>query len=140
MYWNTTSNTETCPYAYRKGPSPNKFASPEEYRNAHRTEKLDVYSMGNVLYFLLTGDDPFDDLEKEEAVALLRRGKKAKIRAELRTSKDPIDRTLIGAVEMCFVREWKDRHTSTDVLNFLLEAKENIQMEKDQQQQQSQLQ
>ncbi len=135
MYWNTTSNTETCPYQYQKGNNPNIFASPEEYRHAYRTEKLDVYSMGNVLYFLLAGEDPFDELEKEEAVALLRKGKRPKIDAELRESEDPVDQALVRAVRMCYVRDWKERHTAMDILNFLLEAKKEMKVKVDRQQQ-----
>jgi len=129
MYWNSTSNADTCPYTYRKGPNPNKYAAPEEYRGDYRNEKLDVYSMGNVLYFILIGDNPFGELEDEEAVALLRRGKKPKIDVELRESEDVVDRALVRAVEMCYVHDWKERRTAMDILNILLEAKEKMKMQ-----------
>ena len=109
MYWNTTSNAETCPYSYVIGSNPNKFSAPEEYLSVDRNEKIDVWSFGNVLYNILTDEDPFDDVESDETIALVRKKKIATFDKELLRSEDPVDKALIEAVRMCYIQDWRQR-------------------------------
>lgn len=52
------------------------WRSPEEYNHENQTEKGDIWSLGNVLYFLISGGKyPFDDLEEDEAIELVKMGR-----------------------------------------------------------------
>jgi len=44
-----------------------QFRSPEEYEYVPQTEKVDVYSFGNVLYSVLTGGYPFEKEKSKKA-------------------------------------------------------------------------
>ena len=39
-----------------------KVRSPEEYAERWLDEKIDIYSFGNILFTLLTGKEPYEDL------------------------------------------------------------------------------
>jgi len=58
--WNRNVN-KACGFVV--GANKGKFRSPEEYRYDEESEKVDVYSMGNIFYQLLTGEDPFERLD-----------------------------------------------------------------------------
>jgi hypothetical protein len=119
MYWNTTSNTETCPYSFKRG-RPHSFVSPEEYLNADRNEMSDTYAVGNVIYTLLTDETPFEDYEQEEAQEFVERGRKPELSDDVLRSDDPVDQALIEAMRMCFVYDWKDRYSSIEIRDYLV--------------------
>jgi serine/threonine protein kinase len=127
MYWNTTSNASTCSYSYVRR-NPNSFASPEEYFNGERNEMTDVYSMGNVLYLLLTGKDPYNDFDggREDIIGLVKKGKKPKLGRDILESDDYVDKVLVKAVAMCFVHDWHERYSSTEIRDFLVESLKEI--------------
>ena len=127
MYWNTTSNTETCPFHYKIGKQPNKFNAPEEYSNLDRTEMVDTFSMGNVLYQLLTNKTPFSDVDKEDAIDLLKEGRKPRLSKELLNSDHPVDIAIIEALRMSFVHDWEDRYNSTEIRDYLSGEFEKLQ-------------
>ena len=66
--WDTKRNA-SCPFHVRNNPG--NFRSPEEYAYEDESEKIDVYSMGNVFYSLLTGQWPFEKLPKSSKAAHL---------------------------------------------------------------------
>lgn len=47
LYWNSTSDSGNCPYYYQHS-NGYPFRSPEEYKYEAQTEKIDVYSSGNI--------------------------------------------------------------------------------------------
>ncbi|KAI2509766.1 protein tyrosine kinase [Fragilaria crotonensis] len=52
LTWDTVNN-ETCPFHVNVNGGP--WRSPEEYNHENQTEKGDIWSLGNVLYFLISG-------------------------------------------------------------------------------------
>ena len=54
-----TIQLERCPLYIATSPGASR--SPEEYDMASLTEKLDVYSAGNILYGIITGNRPWND-------------------------------------------------------------------------------
>ena len=44
------------PCGFYVGANPGKFRSPEEYSYKEEDEMIDVYSMGNIFYAILTGE------------------------------------------------------------------------------------
>ena len=74
--------------------------SPEEYINEMVNEKIDVYSYGNALYTILTGNEPFwdDDIDiREEVLA----GNTPVIDMVIRNSSDT-EAMLSTVVDACF--------------------------------------
>lgn len=125
MYWNTTSNTESCPYHYldyNAGP----FRSPEEYEYGLQSEKIDVFSMGNIFYQLLEGKEPFDEMRKLKHVDdeyiqnLVKEGNRPQLSDDIINSDDPNILTILKAMSMCHTQDWRERASARkvrDVLN-----------------------
>ena len=120
-------------FAYRKTQlNPNRpaigstpqFRSPEEYEYGLQSEKIDVYSMGNIFYTLLTDSWPFEELYDEEGTQAVREavraGDRPSLTEELRNSTDPRIVALIRAMEMCHIHDWRHRVTSKEVADFLM--------------------
>jgi serine/threonine protein kinase len=99
------------------------FRSPEEYEYSLQTEKIDVYSMGNIFYSLLMNEDPF---EKEydrggssRVQSIVKRGDRPILGRATTKSSDPIEKALIKAMSMCHVHDWRERANSKEVSDFL---------------------
>jgi serine/threonine protein kinase len=107
-----------CPYKVKKNGGRNR--SPEEYAYKPQTEKVDVYSLGNILYMLLTNETRlFDNDSTDTAMNKVKSGERPFVPREIRQSQDPIDRALLKAMSMCHVQEIKERATALQVANFL---------------------
>lgn len=107
-----------CPYMVKKNSG--RLRSPEEYAYLPQTEKVDVYSLGNILHMLLTNETrPFDKDSTDTAMSKVKQGERPFVSQEIRLSKDPIDRALLQAMTMCHVQEANERSTALQVANFL---------------------
>lgn len=79
------------------------------------------HSLGNLLYTILTGHFPFDDAGSErdtkEIKLLVQNGKRphVNIDADIRHSEDPIEQTMLEAVEMCWKQDPHDRASAREV-------------------------
>jgi serine/threonine protein kinase len=103
-----------------------KFRSPEEYEYGDQTEKVDIYSMGNVFYVLLTATWPWDGTKEEEAQKLVKEGKRPYVNGTILNSTNPIDQALLKAMDMCYVHDPSKRASAKEVLNFLISINNNI--------------
>ena len=54
--------------------APGKNRAPEEYNQMKLNEKLDIFSLGHILHILLTGEGPWNDMDKETFVKRLLKG------------------------------------------------------------------
>ena len=97
-----------------------QWRSPEEYHYDPQTEKVDVYSFGNVLYSVLTGKYPFQDKEEKEARKLIKKGNRPIISSSVRNSTDPFDQAMITAIEMCWIQDPSERASARQVQQFFL--------------------
>ena len=112
-----------CPFYV--GKNPGGWRSPEEYRYDGETEKVDVYSAGNTLYFLLTGDEPFDHLSVDVRVEKVMEGKRPHIsHRKYRHSEDPLIQAIVDAIDMCWIHDPKVRAAARVVAGHLQEALE----------------
>ena len=74
-----------------------------------------------MLYTILTGHFPFDDLESEEstkeAKILVQQGRRphVNIDGDIRHSEDPIERTMLEAIEMCWKQDPHERASAREV-------------------------
>lgn len=91
------------------------------------TEKLDVFSLGNVLYFLLTKRAPLDEMESDETTKFIAKGGRIKVEEEeILSSTHPFDTTLIKALDMCFVFDPKKRASAREVADFIKSSLDRI--------------
>ena len=104
---------ESCGFSFPKNLG--KFRSPEEYAYKMETEKIDIYSMGNIFYFLLTGEAPFLSRSRDTVKRVLKSGRRQPIPDVYQTSSDPIVKGLIKAIQMCWIHSPADRATARQV-------------------------
>lgn len=121
--WNSQKNE---PCGYRVGSNPGKFRSPEEYMHNSQSEMVDIYSMGNIFYSLLTELWPFEELEDKEAKKKIKAGDRPPIPDELRHSDDPSVKTLRNAIDLCWIHSPRKRATAREVENYIAEELEKI--------------
>lgn len=95
-----------------------QLRSPEEYAYGRQTEKVDVYSMGNVLYSILTLEYPFE--HEKDVYKKVIAGERPAIPQKFLNSTDPFDQTLLKAIEMCWVHDPEKRATARQVQRLLV--------------------
>jgi serine/threonine protein kinase len=104
-----------------------QWRAPEEYKYEPETEKIDVFSLGYVLYFLLTYNLPFVDMKTEEANDHVAQGGRLIVTdEEILGSTHLFDMTVLKAMDMCFVYDPKKRPSAREVANFLNRAVQRI--------------
>ena len=116
VFWNNEEDV-ACPFYV--GNNPGKFRSPEEYLYLGESEKIDIYSMGNVFYSLLTGKWPFEDRKTKEAQKLIKKNERPPIDQEIRDSDDPLDVALLKALERCWEQDPIERASAREIEQFL---------------------
>jgi len=121
--WHTQKNT---PCGYRVGKNTGKFRSPEEYRYDEQTEMVDVYSMGNIFYGLLTGKTPFYTHSEKTALALIMKGTRPPIPDKIRDSTHQEDVALLTAMKMSHIHDPKKRTSAREVADYLEQQVEQI--------------
>jgi hypothetical protein len=117
LYHRIDNSDELCPFEV--GSNKGKFRSPEEYGYAPETVKIDVYSMGNIFYVLLTGKYPFAGVEKKEAMQSVKHGKRQPIPPEYADSTDPMEQTLVQAIERCWIQTPEQRASAREIERLL---------------------
>jgi serine/threonine protein kinase len=92
------------------------WRAPEEYAYGVETEKVDVYSLGNVLYFLLTKLDPWEDYgDSNSLYKKVMRGERPKIPKELLESDSIFDRSMIQAINLAWTHNAYERPSALEV-------------------------
>ena len=113
-------NETNCPYYV--GKNPGRWRSPEEYRYDAQSEKVDVYSFGNILYVLLQLERPFKGVSSDEAMQMVMNGTRPTMHEDVWNSSDPITQTLIQAMKMCQEHSPHKRASAREVERFLKNA------------------
>jgi hypothetical protein len=109
---------------YKNGGGFGNYRAPEEDRDNYLNEELDVFSMGNNIYVLVTGLWVFYENEDDTVVQrYVKRGKFPFIDDRYRV-RSYAERELISAMEQCWTNDPKDRATIFDVVKALRAAKE----------------
>eukprot|EP00537_Pseudo-nitzschia_pungens_P003235 CAMPEP_0172359682 /NCGR_PEP_ID=MMETSP1060-20121228/3873_1 /TAXON_ID=37318 /ORGANISM="Pseudo-nitzschia pungens, Strain cf. cingulata" /LENGTH=379 /DNA_ID=CAMNT_0013081459 /DNA_START=369 /DNA_END=1508 /DNA_ORIENTATION=- len=116
---------------YEVGNNPGTYRSPEEYAYKPQTEKVDIYSLGNVLYAVLTGKDPFEEEKEKKVKELIKSGKRPEIDSEYRDSNDPFDLAMIKAIEMCWIQDPEKRASAREVQNFIVSELQRLGVHED---------
>ena len=121
---NITTN-ETCPYG--EYINAGKTRSPEEYAAKPQTAMVDIYSLGNIFYILLSNNYPWRAIPTwKEAAELVKEGKRPPMLKEVLQSEHPVDRALLEAMHMSQEQDPKERASALQVLNVLQDVLEEI--------------
>lgn len=107
------------PCLFLVGNNPGTFRAPEEYAYKLESEKVDIYSMGNVFYALLTDLWPFEKEVTKKAQGDVKRGIRPPIQLALKESKDPAHKALLAAMQMCWKQDPAQRATAKEVKDYL---------------------
>jgi len=111
--WDSHKN-EPCQFYIRNNPGKNR--SPEEYSYKYLTEKIDVYSLGNVIWSILNISPLFADIKSSEVAELVKKGETPPI---LQDSWQDEELAIIDVLKMCWKYDSKERASSKDVELFL---------------------
>ena len=101
-------------------PAEGMFRAPEENIDAPLNEKVDIYSLGNVLYSVLTGIMVYVDRGSDEAHKRIVDGKTEPI-ADL-YYEEPSLAALAEAIELCWTYDIEERPTIFEIVEFLEKA------------------
>ena len=119
LMWNEKKNLQC---GFRVPKNGGIWRSPEEYNYEVETEKVDVYSLGNVLYFLLIREIPWNDYATKEIYALVKDGKRPAIPEEIMSSDHPYDKYMMEAINMAFTHNKIERPGALEIANKLKEG------------------
>eukprot|EP00566_Odontella_aurita_P011879 CAMPEP_0113531968 /NCGR_PEP_ID=MMETSP0015_2-20120614/3789_1 /TAXON_ID=2838 /ORGANISM="Odontella" /LENGTH=383 /DNA_ID=CAMNT_0000430859 /DNA_START=455 /DNA_END=1606 /DNA_ORIENTATION=- /assembly_acc=CAM_ASM_000160 len=114
--WDTEKNE---PCGFHVGNNPGKFRSPEEYKYDLESEKVDVYSMGNIYYSLLTELWPYEKIKTKTAQEKIMNEERPPL--DNLDGEDPAVIALAAAMKKCWIQDPKRRATAREVQQYLTE-------------------
>jgi serine/threonine protein kinase len=123
LAWNYEEDRQC---GFSVGKNGGNFRSPEEYAYKIETEKVDEYSMGNVLYFLLTQEEPWGDVKSHHVYTLVQDGQRPKIPDKIYHSNRTYERYMIRAIEMAWTHEAERRPGALELSEVLKEGIEKL--------------
>ena len=91
-----------------------------------QNEKIDTFSLANILYAIATGKKPYDDQGHEEHQRLVIAGELPPLDQAFINSDHPADTALVVAMNMCFDFDWRKRPSSVEVRDFLREELKHV--------------
>ena len=99
-----------------------KGRSPEEYRNDALSPKIDVYSMGNLFYYILMGFKYFDGYKAKSAQFIVEMGGRPHLSQEIKLSRDPAIDHIVTGMRLSQAPEPDERPSAREIAGFLAEA------------------
>mmetsp|Transcript_7133 Transcript_7133/g.11294 ORF Transcript_7133/g.11294 Transcript_7133/m.11294 type:complete len:112 (+) Transcript_7133:137-472(+) len=105
--------------------------SPEEYAYEVETEKIDVYSMGNIFYSILTDLDPWEDEDTEDAQKAIMKGDRPWVTSSIKDSKDAAIVAMRKMMHKCWEHKPEDRPRARYVADYLSKKLSQVDREKE---------
>lgn len=130
LMWNTHKN-RTCGFRRRRWTP--TYHSPEEVWEALLSEKVDVYALGAIIFYIMTGGHhPYkrEGLSQTEKFKKVSKGIKAKMPSKVKHSKDPAIIALREAFLKCQSFWPETRPSARDVANELNDVLVSLQSSK----------
>ena len=115
-----SNNTKTglpCPVKIPSAPGSSR--APEEYRFEELTEKLDIFSTAHVLYAILTGKKPWDDLWGSQIKKLVKAGDKPPIVDKKYLKLGTSDAALANLIDLAYEFDPRDRPSASKLVSEL---------------------
>eukprot|EP00985_Skeletonema_marinoi_P007757 scaffold3453_cov230-Skeletonema_marinoi.AAC.9 len=115
---------ESCPIYIPTAPGYSR--SPEEYNGAPLTEKLDVYSAGNILYGIITGKKPFNGERGKHIKEDIQTGKRPKVDSAIRDAEGTVDAELVRLLDRVYEADPDDRASAKEIVVALEQLLEKV--------------
>jgi len=112
--WDVHKN-KPCTFYVSKNPG--KHRSPEEYSYKNLNEKIDVYSLGNVIWQILYKRNVFAEIKTKKVFEMVKHGKTPPILHQ--DSWQDEELAILNAIKMCWNYDPQMRASSRDVELFL---------------------
>ncbi|KAL7534982.1 hypothetical protein ACHAXR_006189 [Thalassiosira sp. AJA248-18] len=105
-----------CGFSVQNNPAKNR--SPEEYAYTVETEKIDIYSMGNIFYTMLTDLDPWEETNEKKAQDAVKKGIRPEVPPSIKSSTDVVDMALRKMMYKCWQHKPGDRPRARIVADY----------------------
>jgi len=127
LLWNTTDDS---PCRFRRKRWISEYQSPEEMLERELNEKVDVFALGGLFYFILTGHSPYDGCEAPEVAKRIASGafpdpktlilvaEEAKASPN-NTLEHPATKALMKAINLAWQYNPENRATASNISSFL---------------------
>ena len=115
----TTNGGDGKPCGFYVQNNPAKNRSPEEYAYTVETEKIDIYSMGNIFYTILTDQEPWEEVSEKKAQAAVVKGVRPEVPQIIEDSSDPVDKAIRNVMYKCWKHKANDRPRAREVADYL---------------------
>ena len=102
-----------------------QLRAPEEIIDAPLTEKIDVYSLGNVFYSILTGLLVNKDYTVPKAHYMITHGKTEEIDVEYFESRSQAEMALVKVIQWCWTFEAEERPSVFQIVEYLEDEVKN---------------
>jgi len=116
----TTSDSPTlksCPLYI--GSAPGSSRSPEEYSMEALSEKLDIYSAGNVLYGIITGNRPWNNERGKHVKSDIQKGRRPQVDDSIRNAVGTIDAELTRLLDRAYEHDPTKRASAREIVDEL---------------------
>jgi len=124
LSWNETKQ-KVCSFSISNNPGKNR--SPEEYsKGKPLTEKIDLYSLGNIFYMMLQKEWPFKEMDSKEARHMVKHGYRPSFYADVWNSTDPYDIVVKEAMLKCHEQKPQDRASARELANLMMKKLEQL--------------
>ena len=100
--------------------------SPEEYKYDQLNEKLDIYSVANILYSLLTKQMAWDDLSQPETKTFIKKGKIPKIWVADDNMPNDLKKALVNINERAYQQDPRKRISAAEMAEELEKVLEQL--------------
>ena len=108
---------EGCPIRIPSAPGSSR--SPEEYDLAPLSEKLDVYSAGNILYGIITGEKPWNGERGKKIKSAIQRGDRPQVNSTLRNAGGTVDIELVRLLDRVYEGDPLKRASASEIVDAL---------------------
>ena len=109
-----TTSRESCPVYIPTSPGASR--SPEEYDSAPLSEKLDVYSAGNILYGIITGERPWDNQRGKHIKSSIQRGDRPEVNETIRNAVGSVDAELTRLLDRAYEGDPVKRASAKEIV------------------------
>jgi serine/threonine protein kinase len=114
---NSGTIIESCPLFIPTAPG--SARAPEEYDMAQLSEKLDIYSAGNILYGIITGNRPWDNDRGKHLKAAIQRGERPIVNDTIRYATGTVDAELTRLLDRVYEHDPLKRASAREIVNEL---------------------
>jgi serine/threonine protein kinase len=105
---------ESCPLYIPTAPG--SARAPEEYDMAPLSEKLDIFSAGNILYGIITGNRPWSDERGKHIRAAIQKGDRPPVNDTIRNAAGTVDAELTRLLDRVYEHDPTERASAREVV------------------------